>query len=182
MAPYEVIRLNRLGAFVLMIGLILGITWIFSLGRSNSMTQVTLAGPTTSAQQQLPEQPQGITGTVLSLSGDQMPSMDANPHRSGPQPISTKIWIFSGKIMGSGSPRWSLEVALQHPNLVGWVNSNVEGQFQVGLPPGEYTRMAQYGSDLYLNYFLGDGSYLSIPVTAGDIENIELVNTENAAF
>lgn len=182
MTQYKIIKFNRLGAFILMIGLILGTTWIIFSGRSNSMTQAMLAGPTTSAQQQLTDQSQGIAGTVLSLTGNQMPSVDGNDRRSHPQPVSTKIWIFSGKIMGSGSPRWPVAVASQHPAFVGWTTSNAEGQFQVGLVPGEYTVLAQYDSDLYLNSFLGDGSYSSVQVTSAKVTDIELVNTENAAF
>lgn len=146
------------------------------------MTQINISGPITLSEQQLPYQPQGITGVVLSLKGDHMPTYDPNQSRSDPQPVSTKIWIFSGKIPSPGSPFWSIEDAQQHPNLIGWVQSNPNGNFEAGLSPGEYTVFAEYGSELYFNQFSEDGSFVSIKVIAHKATEVQLINTENATF
>lgn len=127
-----------------------------------------------------PNQSQGISGFVVRLQGNQMPKVGSSRPRTEPEPISTDVWIFSGRIPSKG-PRWPVAEA-RHPNLVGRVRSDVQGKFFVGLPPGEYTLFAQYNSYLYLNSFLGDGSYKSVQVVQDKITETRLVNTERAAF
>lgn len=129
----------------------------------------------------LSNQGQGVSGFVTRLQGNQMPTVGRNSTRSQPSPISTDVWIFSGRIQGKGT-RWSVSQAEKHPNLVTRVRSDAQGKFFVSLPPGEYTLFAQYGSDLYLNSFLGDGSYASVQVSESKVTEIRLVNSEDAAF
>lgn len=133
---------------------------------------------TTMAQQSS----QGIRGTVVRLSGNQMPTVGEVASSSPPEPVQTTIWIFAGRIPSMGSPRWPVSEASQQANQVGTVMSDTEGHFYVELPPGEYTLFAQYGSDLYLNSFIGDGSYQPLQVKAGEITTTRLLNTENAFF
>jgi hypothetical protein len=128
-----------------------------------------------------PNQGQGVSGVVTRLQGNRMPTVDRNNARLEPSPISTAIWIFSGRIQGKGT-HWSVSEAEKHPNLLTQVRSDDWGQFFVSLPPGEYTLFAQYGSDLYLNLFAGDGNYASVRVSEGRITETRLVNTEGAAF
>jgi hypothetical protein len=129
----------------------------------------------------LSNQSQGVSGFVTRLQGNQMPTVGRNSARAEPSPISTDVWIFSGRIQGKGT-HWSVSEAEKHPNLVTRVRSDAQGKFFVSLPPGEYTVFAQYGSDLYLNSFLGDGSYASVQVSEGKVTEVRLVNTEDAAF
>lgn len=126
-----------------------------------------------------PNQNQGVSGLVVLLQGNQMPTVGSN--RSTPEPVSTDVWVFSGRIQAKG-PRWAVAEASRHSNLVARVRSDAQGEFFVSLPPGEYTLFAQYGSNLYLNSFLGDGSYASVQVTQGKVTKTRLVNTERAAF
>jgi hypothetical protein len=170
------------GMLVLILGCSASLTAVNLVGGYDTMTQVSLSGPITPAKQQLPHQSQGISGFVFSLNGNQMPINQPDESRSNSQPVSTKVWIFAGKIIGTGSPRWPLEKAQQHPGLIGWTVSDSSGRFKVGLPPGEYTVLAEYGSDLYLNKFLGDGSFASVQVTANQVTEVKLINTENAVF
>ena len=149
---------------------------------SNSMKQIDFSSPTNLSNQQIPSQSQGVSGVVLYLTGNQIPSNEAFELRSAPQPLSTKVWIFSGKIKAPGSPYWALEEAKLNPSLIGWILSDSNGRFKVGLPPGEYTILAQYDSYLYLNQFLGNGNYAPVQVTANQITEVQLVNTQNAAF
>ena len=126
-------------------------------------------------------QTQGVSGIVTRLQGNQMPTVGSQGTRTALSPISTQIWIFSGRIQGRGT-HWSVSEAEKHPNLVVRTQSDAQGKFFVSLPPGEYTLFAQYGSDLYLNLFQGDGSYASVIVSEGTITETRLVNTEGAAF
>jgi hypothetical protein len=143
------------------------------------MTERLLPGAMTRSGDLLPDQGQGIQGQVLRFSGNLMPSLERRPN---PQPIQTKIWIFSGRVKGPGSPRWSLQQATQHPSLLGWVLSDALGRFEVGLPPGEYTLLLEQGSDVYLNHFLEDGSYAAIQVDSFEVRDVQLANTEAALF
>jgi hypothetical protein len=126
-------------------------------------------------------QGQGVRGWVTRLQGNQMPAIDTNDPKTAPSPISTKIWIFSGRIPGKGT-HWAVSEAEKHPNFVDRVRSDAQGKFFVSLPPGEYTVFAQYGDYLYLNSFLGDGSYASVRVSEDKVTEIRLVNTEDATF
>jgi len=124
-------------------------------------------------------EPQGIQGTVLCWKGDQMPGVG---DRAAAQPVQTTVWIFTGRIPSTGSPRWAIGDAERQLRLVEKVESNTAGEFSVVLPPGEYTLLAQYGSDLYLNSFLGDGSFATVVVEPGQWTPVRLENTEAAFF
>lgn len=152
----------------LLVGLVLGIPTAIM---PESMTLNSMSAP---------NEAQGVSGLVLRLQGDQMPTVGGN-RPSEPEPVSTDVWVFSGRIQSKG-PRWSVAEASKHSNLVSRVRSNQQGQFFVSLPPGEYTLFAKYGSDLYLNSFSGDGSYTSVQVAQGKVTKTRLVNTERAVF
>lgn len=130
---------------------------------------------------------QGIQGLVIQLSGNYMPRITTPTEarllsEQSENGVQTKVWIFSGRISGNGSPQWSVEVAADHPSFVRSVESNSQGRYSVVLPVGEYTVFAQYEDMLYLNAFQGDGSFKSVTVNAEEIVNIDLVNTEAAVF
>jgi len=150
------------------------------VGCANSMS---LADANTPNSSSLKQQSQGIRGTVVRLSGNQMPTVGDDTTRTNPpQPVQTTIWVFSGRIPSNSSPKWSVKEASQHANLLNKVTSDSEGNFFVELSPGEYTIFAEYDSNLYLNSFLGDGSYEPVQVNEGKITEINLVNTEDAFF
>ena len=153
-----------------------------SSSESSSSSATRLPPPTTSDEETLPFESQGVVGTVQALSGNRMPGPDASRSDQATELISTKVWIFVGSVQSDLSPRWALSEAEQHPNLVGWTMSDDEGKFAVGLPIGEYTLLAQYGDDLYLNSFQGDGSYGSVEVVENDATELDLINSENAVF
>ena len=130
---------------------------------------------------------QGIQGEVIQLSGDYMPRIavpkDATLSSEKPDNrVQTKVWIFSGRILGTGSPQWSVEAATARPSFVRSVESDSQGRYAVALPVGEYTVFAQYEDMLYLNAFQGDGSFKSVTVNAEEIVRLDLVNTEDATF
>ena len=150
-------------------------------------------------EQRYTAQPQGIVGVVLSLSGDFMPRIlpENEPVTTDSKitPVATKIWIFAGKVRPSPvqnwpqelapapiSPRLPLSEAVKLPNLLGWVMSDKDGRFQVGLPVGEYTLLIEDGEDLYLNQFAGDGTFATVQVQPQQITTVELRNTEQATF
>lgn len=96
--------------------------------------------------------------------------------------VQTTIWIFRDRISSPGSPRWPVSQAQQHPQFEQKVESNAEGHYEIALPPGEYTVLAQYKDYLYLNAFQADGSFQSVLVAEDTVVDFDLVNTENATF
>ena len=67
---------------------------------------------------------QGIRGKVIRLSGNLMPSTTDRPLSGSTEFVQTKIWVFSDRIPGNGSPQWPIADAKQHPNLAIQLNSN----------------------------------------------------------
>jgi hypothetical protein len=132
-------------------------------------------------QEKAQRKAQGVSGEVTSITGNQMPSIGENRQRSKPQPVKTSVWVFSGRIPAKGTSL-SITEAKQNFKLVTQVKTDKKGKFFVKLPPGEYTIFAQYGNDLYLNSFLGDGSFKTVQVTEGKVTETRLVNSENASF
>lgn len=125
---------------------------------------------------------QGIQGVVRRLTGNHMPRIGDRPPGGTTEPVQTTVWIFTGQIPSHGSTHWAVSEAHQHSRLMKQVESDASGWFSVELPPGEYTVMAQYGDDLYLNAFLGNGNYATVQVALGQIVEVSLDNTESAAF
>lgn len=105
---------------------------------------------------------QGLYGQVTRLSGNHMPGNAPTSTSGGTEAVQTTVWIFAGRLAGHGSATWPVVDAAQHPGLMRQVESDPSGHYSVALPPGEYTVLAQYGDDLYLNLFQGDGSYKSV--------------------
>ncbi|WAL60048.1 carboxypeptidase-like regulatory domain-containing protein [Thermocoleostomius sinensis] len=130
---------------------------------------------------------QGIQGTVQRLTGDFMPrigepGIGTRSPQARIEPVQTTVWIFTGRIPSHGSPRWAVSEAQQHPALLQQLETDANGQFSVALPPGEYTVFAQYEDELYLNGFLGDGSYATVEIEPGQTIEVLLENTEAAVF
>jgi hypothetical protein len=157
------------------------LTMIFTLNRASFAADVTLGGPTGILKQTSPSEAQGLTGLVIRVVGPIYSPIHA--HHTKREFISTRIWIFSGKIKRlTDSSRLPISQALNHPNLMGWVVSDSLGQFQVGLKPGEYTIFSEYGSDLYQEIFQASGDYLSIKIEENQIQRINLFNREKAVM
>lgn len=132
-------------------------------------------------QSSSPAEQQGIRGRVVQLTGNFMPRGGRSPDRQSQQPVQTTVWIFSGQISGD-SPRWAVQEAEHHAQLLCQVTSDAHGEFWVELPAGSYTVMAQYDTDLYLNSFSGDGYYTSVDVRPGQVTDVTLTNRERATF
>lgn len=150
-----------------------------AVGCVNPTSFAAPKNPTSSSTQ---AQTSGVSGTVVFLTGNQMPTVGENRTRSAPQGVKTTVWVFGGRISAQGGPRLPLNEAKQKYNYVTKVNTDTRGNFFVKLPPGEYTIFAQYGNDLYLNSFQGDGSFKTVQVTNGKITELRLVNNEKATF
>jgi hypothetical protein len=156
-----------------------------SMCSNPSLETSPMPNPSNSSSSQVNRQ--GIQGQVVQLNGNYMPtniSPEAVDQQATNQTecVQTTVWIFSGRIPSTGSPRWPIAEAAEHPNLVGRVESDRNGYYSINLSAGEYTVFAQAGDSLYLNAFQGDGSFKSTEVVAGQFVQLDLIHTENAVF
>jgi hypothetical protein len=165
----------------LLIVVIVALPLVFGCANPNSFATPQNPNSVNAQSETRQGQTQGVSGTVTRITGNQMPSIGENRQRSKPQPVKTSVWVFSGRIPAKGT-NLSIAEAKQNFKLVTQVKTDKNGKFFVKLSPGEYTIFAQYGNDLYLNSFLGDGSFKTVQVTEGKITETRLVNSENASF
>lgn len=126
-------------------------------------------------------QKQGIQGEVAAISGNQMPMIGNIRKPSQPEAVQTTVWIFPGSIPAQ-TPRIKLSALQSEYKPIKQVKTDSRGNFFAQLPPGKYTVFAQYGEDLYLNSFAGDGTYSTVEVSANQMSQVRLVNSEKATF
>ena len=120
------------------------------------------------------EEKQGITGKVLKLKGDFMPGPE--PAKGTREPLPVPVWVFKGtvKVFEKPDPK--------HPSLIKTVQADKDGTYRVGLPPGEYTVVAEIDGKLYLNRFTGDGNWATVKVEADKWTTFNIEDTSGAAF
>jgi hypothetical protein len=138
----------------------------------------SMPGPTKISGEILSDEPQGIRGYVVAFNKNHiLPLTYLRRDMSPPDPVQTKIWIFSGNV----SPIYfSAKSAQQYPNLIGWVMSEKNGQFSVGLKPGTYSLFAEYDQKLHREPFRTWGSSDSlIKVETNNIIEGAIVNRDN---
>lgn len=126
-------------------------------------------------------QKQGIQGQVLQRVGNQMPNLDNAQKNNTPQAVQTTVWIFAD-VIPAQSPQLKISDIQGKLNVLKQVKTDRNGKFFAELPPGEYTVLAQFGDNLYLNSFTGDGNYKTVKVNANQTSEIKLVNTDKATF
>lgn len=121
--------------------------------------------------------PQGIQGKVSKLKGDFMPRIGSpEPGRNSTTPLAVPVHVFKGKLKAFEKPD------PKHPALVKIVQSDKNGEYQLVLPPGEYTVVAEINGKLYLNAFDGEGRWSSVTVKADQWTRQIIDDTSEAAF
>lgn len=124
-----------------------------------------------------PPGPQGVQGKVMKLKGDFMPLIGTpEPGRNSTTPLAVPVHVFKGKLKVFEKPD------AKHPSLVKIVQSDKNGKYQLVLPPGEYTVVAEINGKLYLNTFESDGRWSSVNVKADQWTRQIIDDTSDAAF
>ena len=142
---------------------------------------------------------QGIAGRVTKVSGDCMPPLSlATTCRT--DKVTTRVHLFEGDVsavsVAGAVPEFSLAEGFAHPGFLGSIETDNDGRFAVGLPPGTYTVLAEFDGSLYLNSFEGGAGiqdpnakpgdvrlvYTAIVVEAGKTAIFNIVNSENAVY
>lgn len=122
------------------------------------------------------ELPQGVTGRVIKMTGDFMPSIGPGPKRGNLKPLAVPVHVFKGKVKPLAKPD------PKHARLVKVVQAGPEGVYRADLPPGEYTVVAEIDGALYLNSFDGDGNWSSLNVEANQWTKWDIKDSSEAVF
>lgn len=152
-------------------------------------TQVAIAAdtkpapdaPTAAGADKKAEAAQGITGTVVQMSGDFMPSVGPKPAgRNATKPLSVPVHVFKGKVEVFQKPD------VKHPAFLQKVQSGKDGVFRCALPSGEYTVVAEINGMLYLNSFTdgpkGAMYWSTVTVEKGKWTQFDIRDSSNATF
>ncbi|MBF9255499.1 carboxypeptidase regulatory-like domain-containing protein [Pontibacter sp. 172403-2] len=149
----------------------------------NPSTSISIGGATSQKAQQEQQAPieQGITGQVLWVSGNQMPSPDA-PQSSGKRGIQRTVYVYEL----TNSSQATTTDGVFHTNiqtkLVTQVTTDAEGNFAVSLPPGKYSLFTKEENGLYANLFDGEMNIFPVEVQKGQVTNVEFVINYKASY
>ena len=115
---------------------------------------------------------QGIRGRVIKLVGD----FTMDPPMGERVPQSVPVHVFKGRVKPQDKPD------PRHPQLLRIVKSGRDGRFELALPPGEYTLVAEIDGKLYLNNWADDGCWAPVTVKPGKWTEFVLENVLEATF
>lgn len=120
-----------------------------------------------------------LAGRVEKQTGNFMASRgEATTAKS--EPVTTKVYIFKGKIE-SGLRSGELKTpALTDPRAI--VVNAVDGAFKTRLPAGTYTVFIEVDGKLYNNVFDADGHFSTIEIKQGQRTEANIRDTSQALF
>jgi hypothetical protein len=136
-------------------------------------------GFATDQKQPANEPAQGISGKVIKMTGDFMPSIGPRKNGGRTSPLLVPVHIFKGKLKPFEKPNPN------HPQLAMIVNSDKDGSFRAALEPGEYTVVAEINGKLYLNCFTdnaGGMAWCTVTVEAGSWATTAIKDSSQATF
>jgi len=117
---------------------------------------------------------QGIRGKVVKRSGNFMPGMGSSSGKE--KPLAVPVHVFQGKVKTMKKPD------PKHKAAVAVVKADRQGYYEVGLPPGEYTVVAEIDGELYLNSREGDGNWTTVSVLPARWTEWDIEETSDAAM
>jgi hypothetical protein len=115
---------------------------------------------------------QGIRGRVIKLTGD----FTIEPPTGKQMPQSAPVHVFRGRLQPLDAPD------PKHPALVKILQADKEGRFEIALPPGEYTLVAEIDGKLYINSWMDDGCWAVVKVKPGKWTDYVIENVLEATF
>ena len=123
----------------------------------------------------------GVEGTVLKVSGNQMPSPDRPP--SKPAGLRATVCIYEltnmSQVVREGqSPSYTAI----NTKLIKTVESNSKGKFRVRLPPGKYSLFIKTDKGYYSNGFDGQNNINPVEVIKKKLSKIELRFDQGATY
>jgi hypothetical protein len=124
---------------------------------------------------------QGIRGVVAEAVGNQMPSPDREP--TGPQPVATTVYVYEltnlSQVQRDGAEPSYTAIRTKE---VAKVQSEKNGQFVIGLPPGRYSLFTKVDGKFYANSFDEKNNIQAVTVEANQISEVRIVISAKAFY
>lgn len=114
---------------------------------------------------------QGIRGRIVFESGNQMPGPGVE--RQPAEGVKRELLIYpllKADALEGKQNGFYIEPA---ESPLETVTSDHEGNFQVALPPGEYSLLVREEGKLYANLFDGEGHIFPVEVKSGEMTEVE---------
>ena len=121
--------------------------------------------------------PQGITGIVLEVVGNQMPPVTENTGTA----VQRTIRVYTPTKINEASGRPPLFSEIQ-TTLITEAKSNKKGQFNIQLPPGKYSIFVITEELFYANSFDSNNFINLITVKPNEWTAIQIVINNSASF
>jgi hypothetical protein len=132
------------------------------------------------AQEQQAPIEQGISGQVLWVSGNQMPSPDAPPSKG--RGVERTVYIYERTNGTQATTTDGVFHTNIQTNLVTQVVTDATGNFAVSLKPGIYSLFTREEKGLYANLFDGDNNIYPVEVHEGQVTNVEFLINYEASY
>jgi hypothetical protein len=116
--------------------------------------------------------PQGIHGKVIRQVGD----FTLDPPTGQKLPLLVPVHVFRGQLQPFEHPDPG------HLAFMKIVRPDNEGRFELSLPVGEYTLVAEIDGRLYLNNWLEDGSWATCIVPPGEWVNYTIKDFRDTTY
>ena len=124
---------------------------------------------------------QGVSGRVLWMEGNFMPSPD-RPNRSQGTPAKRTVYIYQLTKLSEVSGESPLFAAVRS-TLVAKVKTDKQGYFSCQLSPGKYSIFTREEEDkFFANLFDGDGNIAPFAVKADEVTKYDVSVNYKAAF
>jgi len=119
---------------------------------------------------------QGISGTVVWLEGNLMPTLDDSSYsqRAAGKPVMREVYIFEPTKLNQTEKgnKSSVLYTKIHSKLIKKTKSNAAGHFKVNLPPGKYSVFTLEEDGYFANIFDGQGFMNPVTVEVGKFTKI----------
>lgn len=123
---------------------------------------------------------QGITGKVLWVAGNQMPSPDAPPSKG--RGVQRTIYVYElTKATQTTSTDGVFHTNIQ-TKLVTQVSSDANGNFSLSLKPGKYSLFSKEEKGFYANQYDGENNVFPVEVQQGQVTNVEFQINYQASY
>lgn len=124
---------------------------------------------------------QGIRGTVVFKSGNQMPGAGRTPPAG--KPVRRELFVYEPTTMAQMKTRADGFYEAVQTNLVKRAWSDKQGRFRISLPPGQYSVLVKEpGKGLFANVFDGEMHAFPVEVKPGRFTTVSLEITYAAAY
>lgn len=124
---------------------------------------------------------QGIRGTVVFKSGNQMPGVGRTPPAG--KPVRREIFVYEPTKMAQMKTRADGFYEDVQTKLVQKGRSDSKGRFRISLPPGQYSVLVKEpDKGLFANVFDGDMHAFPVEVKPGRFTTVSLEINYAAAY